>query len=169
MTSYFHWYFLLSFCLYFIYSALWFVVGQFLFCLFLWVLLVSSFFFFFFFTAMPVAYGCSQAAAAASLHYSHSNAGSELFLWLTPQLTHWVRPGIKPAISWILIEFVTAKAQWELPILFSIISFLILILSFLCFSSSRYFRCKFWLFIWCFTCFHDLGFYFYHYKIFPAK
>ena len=50
-----------------------------------------SFFFFFvfcllsFFRAAPVAYGCFQArgpigAAAASLHHSHSNSGSELHL-----------------------------------------------------------------------------------------
>ena len=43
------------------------------------------------FLAVLVAYGCSQVrgqigAAAASLHHSHSNAGSELHLWPTPQL-----------------------------------------------------------------------------------
>ena len=41
---------------------------------------------------MPVAYESSQArgrigAAAAGLHHSHSNAGSELSLRSTPQLT----------------------------------------------------------------------------------
>ena len=46
----------------------------------------------FFFRATPVAYGSSQAmggirAAAAGLHHSHSNAGSELGLRTTPQLT----------------------------------------------------------------------------------
>ena len=44
------------------------------------------------FRATPSAYGSSQArgqneAAAAILHHSHSNAGSELGLWPTPQLT----------------------------------------------------------------------------------
>ena len=56
------------------------------------------FFFFFFFglfafsRAAPVVYGGSQArglirAVAASLHHSHSNAGSEPHLRPTPQLT----------------------------------------------------------------------------------
>ena len=44
--------------------------------------LFISWFFFFFFRAVPTAYGGSQArsqigAIAASLHYSHSNSGSE--------------------------------------------------------------------------------------------
>ena len=70
--------------------------------------------FFFLFRETPVAYGGSQAkgpirAAAAGLHPSHSNAGS---------LTHWVRPGIKPASSWILVGFLTAGPQRELPINF---------------------------------------------------
>ena len=30
-------------------------------------------------------------------------------------LTHWVRPGIKPATSWILVGFITTEPQWELP------------------------------------------------------
>ena len=54
----------------------------------------ASFFFFFFAIsrATPVAYGDSQArglirAVAASLRQSHSNAGSELRLRTTPQLT----------------------------------------------------------------------------------
>ena len=59
-------------------------------------------------------YGGSQArgliaAAAASLHHSHSNAGSEVhlrpILQLTAMpdpLTHWARSGIKPASSGIL-------------------------------------------------------------------
>ena len=42
--------------------------------------------------AAPAAYGGSQArgwtgATAAGLHHSHSNVGSELNLWPTPQLT----------------------------------------------------------------------------------
>ena len=48
-------------------------------------------FVFFLFMATPVAYGGSQARgqtrdAAAGLHHSHSNAGSEPLLWPTPQL-----------------------------------------------------------------------------------
>ena len=80
-----------------------------------------------FFRAIPAAYGISQArgqigAAAASLHHSHSHAGSEPCLWPTPQLmamsnplTHWARPGIEPAFSWIIIKFIITALQWELP------------------------------------------------------
>ena len=51
------------------------------------------------FRATPMAYGSSQARSwirttVASLHHSHSNAGS---------LAHWARPGIQPASSWILV------------------------------------------------------------------
>ena len=47
--------------------------------------------FFLIFRATPTAHGGSQArgqigAVAAGLHPSHSNAGSEPCLWLTPQL-----------------------------------------------------------------------------------
>ena len=57
-----------------------------------------------------MAYGGSQArvqirAVAASLHHSHSNAGS---------LTHWPRLGIVPSSSWILVGFVSTEPQWEL-------------------------------------------------------
>ena len=66
----------------------------------------SFFFFFFFFRAAPVAYGTSWArgqirGAAASLHHSLSNARS---------LTHWVRQGIEPTSSWILVGFLTHGA-----------------------------------------------------------
>ena len=48
--------------------------------------------FFFFFRAAPAAYGGSQAvgrirAVAAGLRHNHSNAGSELHLQPTTQLT----------------------------------------------------------------------------------
>ena len=69
------------------------------------------------FRAACVAYGSSQAggrigATAASLPHSHSNLGSRLHLWPTyttahgnnGSLTHWARPGIEPATSWILVE-----------------------------------------------------------------
>ena len=51
-----------------------------------------SFAFFFFLRATPAAHGGSQArrrmgAVAAGLYHSHSNAGSELHLHPTPQLT----------------------------------------------------------------------------------
>ena len=83
--------------------------------------MIYFFFFFGLFTAAPVAHGSSQArgqirATAAGLHHSriqaesatytiaHNNAGS---------LTHWVRPGMEPASSWILVGFVTTERQWE--------------------------------------------------------
>ena len=37
---------------------------------------------------------------------AHSNTGS---------LTHYVRPGIEPSSSWILVRFITAEPQQELP------------------------------------------------------
>ena len=71
-------------------------------------------------------FGSSQArgpigAAAASLCNSHSNARSELSLWpmlqfgSTRSLTHWVRPGIQPASSWILVVFLTHWATIGTP------------------------------------------------------
>ena len=36
---------------------------------------------------------------------AHGNAGS---------LTHWVRSGIEPTSSWLLVRFVSAAPQWEL-------------------------------------------------------
>ena len=86
--------------------------------------IISTFFFFFFllFRAVPVAYRSFQfggqiRAPAAGL--CHCNAGSNLRLQPTPQLnagslTHWARPGIKPAASWILVRFVSTAPQWEL-------------------------------------------------------
>ena len=51
----------------------------------------------FFFRASPVAYGSSQArgpigAIAASLHHSHSNVGSKLYLQPTPWITATLDP-----------------------------------------------------------------------------
>ena len=86
---------------------------------------------FFFFRATLVAYRGSQVrgqiwAVAAGLCHRHSNVGSELHLRPTLQtyttvhskawsLTHWVRPGIEPALSWILVRFASAEPWWELP------------------------------------------------------
>ena len=78
---------------------------------------------FFGFLGPLLAYGSSQArgrfgAAAAGLRHSQSNTGSEPHLWLTPQLvatlTHWARPGIASASSWILVGFVSAVPWQEL-------------------------------------------------------
>ena len=44
-------------------------------------------------------------AASASYTTAHGNAGS---------LTHWIRTGIKPASSWILVRFVSAEPLREL-------------------------------------------------------
>ena len=79
--------------------------------------------FLFFFRATPIAYGSSQPrgrirAVAASLCHSHCNTGSKIHLHPTPQLTaarsptHWMRPGIEPTSSWILVRFISA-APWQ--------------------------------------------------------
>ena len=84
-------------------------------------------FVFLLFRATPVAYGGSQAnwryshwptpkpqqgqIQAASVTYTtaHSNAGS---------LTHWLRPGIEPATSWV-----SAVPWWELLFFFFFVWF----------------------------------------------
>ena len=62
------------------------------------------------FRAALVAHGGFQArdwigAVPAGLRHGHSNAGS---------LTHWVRPGIEPMSSWMLVRFISSEPQWEL-------------------------------------------------------
>ena len=62
--------------------------------------------------AAPSAYGGSPAtgrigAVAAGLHHSHGNARAASATYTTVQgntgsLTHWTRPGIKPATSWFI-------------------------------------------------------------------
>ena len=66
----------------------------------------------------PQARGCTGASAAV---LRHSNTGSELqfathttALGKAQSLTHWVRPGIELASSWILVGFIIAEPQWEL-------------------------------------------------------
>ena len=90
------------------------------------------FYFFCLFRAAPVAYGSSQTggpigAVAAGPHHTHSNATSKLCLLPPPQLhsnagflTHWARPGTKPASSWIPVGFVTPEPQWELLVYFKL-------------------------------------------------
>ena len=85
------------------------------------------FFFFCLFMAVPTEYGSFQArgqigAVATGLYHSHSNGWSEPHLQTIPQLTttpdlltHWARPGIEPASSWILIGFIPLSHWWELP------------------------------------------------------
>ena len=104
--------------------------------------LVFTFFFFFFFLLFrvaPMVYGCSQARGwnqsyscwptpqpqqcgiqATPVTYirhssiAHGSAGSA---------THWVRPGIEPAFSWILVGFVSIEPQRELYSSFQIITY----------------------------------------------
>ena len=74
-------------------------------------------FLFLLFMATPMAHGSSRArgqirAAPAGLHHSHSNvrfmsAACTTVHGNTGSLTHRVRPGIKPASSWILVRFLT--------------------------------------------------------------
>ena len=65
-------------------------------------------------------------AIAVGLHHSnshsHSNRGSELTLvtyttahGIIVSLTHLVRPEIETVFSWILVRFISAEPQWELP------------------------------------------------------
>ena len=93
----------------------------------LWV--VFSFFLFFkirfypfFFRLASVAYGSSQARGqirAVAISHSHTTAIAMPDLshirnlhhssWQLGSLTHWARPGIEPAFSWILFRFVTTE------------------------------------------------------------
>ena len=63
----------------------------------------------FFFRAAPAAYGSSKArvqirTTSSTCTTVHGNAGS---------LTHWVRPGIKPATSWLPFRFISTVPRWE--------------------------------------------------------
>ena len=67
--------------------------------------------FFLLFRATGVAYGSSQASGpirtvAASLHHSNTGSGS---------LTHWARPGVEPASSWMLVRFVNRRGMTGTP------------------------------------------------------
>ena len=96
---------------------------------------IYLFFSFGLFRATPMAYGGSQArgpvrAVAAGLHHSHSNSGSKLRLWPTPQLmgnaeslTYWVRPGIEPSSSWLLVIFVNNWSTMGIPEVLSWLAF----------------------------------------------
>ena len=79
------------------------------------------------FRATPAAYGSSQTrgpigVTAASLHHSHGHlriqATSSIYTTAhikARSLTHWVRPGIKPASSWILVGFINRWATKGTP------------------------------------------------------
>ena len=49
---------------------------------------------------------CEIQAASVTYTIAHSYAGSP---------THWARPGIEPASSWILVGFISAVPRRELP------------------------------------------------------
>ena len=77
----------------------------------LWSINCSLVCFLVFFRATPVAYGGFQVrrpieTVATGLHPSHSNVGS---------LTHWARPGIKPAFSGTLVRFTNRWAMMGTP------------------------------------------------------
>jgi len=55
--------------------------------------------------------------------------------WQPRSLTHWLRPGIKPVSSWILVRFATTEPQWERLHLF-LFYFLLLFFIFLSFSRA---------------------------------
>ena len=90
------------------------------------------FFFSFFFSAAVMAYSNSQArrligATAAGLHHSHSNGRSKQRLQPTPPLKAMPDPwpteqgqGSNLHLHGLLVGFVSAAPQWELP---SILSF----------------------------------------------
>ena len=54
---------------------------------------------------------------------AHSNARSQ---------THWARPGIEPMSSWILVGFIPAESQWELPLIYFELFIYLFIWSHLC-------------------------------------
>ena len=56
--------------------------------------------------ATPQPQQCGIWATYATYTTAHSNVGS---------FTHWARPGIEATSSGILVGFVTAEPQWELP------------------------------------------------------
>ena len=78
-----------------------------------------------------MAYGSFQARGrirATAAGHSHSNLGSELPAYTTAygnagSPTRWARPGIEPASSWILIEFISTALRRELPFLFLLFFF----------------------------------------------
>ena len=89
------------------------------------LLYLFTYLFIYLFRAIPAAYGSSQArgpirAIAASLHQSQqcqiwATSATYTTVWgHARSLTHWVRPGMEPVSSWILIRFISAKPRWEL-------------------------------------------------------
>ena len=77
------------------------------------------------FRTTSAAYGsfCARSQiSATTAGLCHSPTISKPCLWPVPQLkatpdtlTHFVRPGIKPVSSCVLVRFVSPEPQWELP------------------------------------------------------
>ena len=84
---------------------------------------------------MPEPQQCQIRAVSATYTAAHGN---------TRSLTHWVRPEIEPASSWMRVRFVSAEPWMGTPALFSLV-------------------CPFSLFLqFTFTALSDLGFFFCH-------
>ena len=79
------------------------------------------------FRAAPTAHGGSQARGSNQNHSCPPLPGPQQHrIWAVPaiyttapgsagSLTHWARPGIEPATSWLLVGFISNVPQWELP------------------------------------------------------
>ena len=78
------------------------------------------------FRAAPTAYGNSQARGQIGASCQAMPQPQQCRIWAmsvthttahgnTGSLTHWARPGIKPAPSWLLVRLVSAEPSWELP------------------------------------------------------
>ena len=105
-----------------------FLVPRFPFWFFFFLFFFFLSFVFCLFRAALSAYGGSQTrgqigAIAAGLRHSYNNASSEQATPVTyatahsnsRSLTHWERPGIEPASSWILVRFVNHWAITGTP------------------------------------------------------
>ena len=57
-------------------------------------------------TPQPQQHRIQAASASATYTTAHGDTGS---------LPHWAGLGIESASSWILVGFITAEPQWELP------------------------------------------------------
>ena len=95
----------------------------------IWLFYVKRAFFFFLFRAALAEYGSSQARGWSGAKRSYGcwpiPQPQQCRIWATSviyttaqgntrSLTCWVRPGIKPASSWIRVGFVSAGPRWEL-------------------------------------------------------
>ena len=82
-------------------------------------------FIFLLFMAAPAAYGNSQAGVESELQLQPTPQPQRWGTRAAPVIytpvhgnarspTHWMRPGIVPASSWILVGFASTVPQWEL-------------------------------------------------------